>query len=297
MRRIRDVLRLKFEAKLSDRALAAAVGISKGSVAAHVSRARAAGLSWPLPTEMDDTALERELRRRAVTRALLWREYRIEHPGGFGYSWFCEAYYAWKSQVSPTMRQSHAGGEKVFVDFAGDTIVVVEPGSGEIWQGKLFVACMGASSLVFAEARSSEGLADWLGAHLNLFAALGGVPRFVVWDNLQAAVTPAPPTGAVCWTSLGAGRLRGGGAVTILATPATGAQQQRWSVELSAKVNPMSLILIIVLLLLLGGGGGFYGYRSGYYGGRGFGGILGLLVLVLILYMVFGGGGGMYRGI
>jgi hypothetical protein len=82
-----------------------------------------------------------------------------------------------------------------------------------------------------------------------------------------------------------------------LATPATGAQQQRWSVELSAKVNPMSLILIIVLLLLLGGGGGFYGYRSGYYGGRGFGGILGLLVLVLILYMVFGGGGGMYRGI
>jgi len=87
------------------------------------------------------------------------------------------------------MRQSHVGGEKVFVDFAGDTIGVVDPGSGEIWQAKLFVACMGASSLVFAEARASEGLADWLGAHVSLFAALGGVPKFVVCDNLKAAVT------------------------------------------------------------------------------------------------------------
>jgi transposase len=141
MRRIRDVLRLKFEAGLSDRVLATSVGISKGAVASYVSRARAAGLSWPLPAGMDDTALERrlfpgqpapeaarplpdwaaverELRRRGVTRALLWQEYRAEQPDGFGYSWFCEAYDAWKSQVSPTMRQSHVGGEKVFVDFA-----------------------------------------------------------------------------------------------------------------------------------------------------------------------------------
>lgn len=212
MRRIRDVLRLKFEAGLSDRVLATAVGISKGAVASYVSRARAAGLAWPLPAGMDDTALERrlfrgpptveaarplpdwaaverELRRRGVTRALLWQEYRAEQPDGFGYSWFCEAYDAWKSQVSPIMRQSHVGGEKVFVDFAGDTIGVVDPDNGEIWQAKLFVACMGASSLVFAEARASEGLAEWLGAHVNLFAALGGVPKFVVCDNLKAAVT------------------------------------------------------------------------------------------------------------
>ena len=212
MRRIRDVLRLKFEAGLSDRVLATSVGISKGAVASYVSRARAAGLSWPLPAGMDDTALERrlfpgqpapeaarplpdwpaverELRRRGVTRGLLWQEYRAEQPDGFGYSWFCEAYDAWKSQVSPTMRQSHVGGEKVFVDFAGDTIGVVDPDSGEIWQAKLFVACMGASSLVFAEARANEGLAEWLSAHVNLFAALGGVPKFVVCDNLKAAVT------------------------------------------------------------------------------------------------------------
>ena len=213
MRRIRDVLRLKFEAGLSDRTLAVAVGISKGAVAAYVYRARAAGLSWPLPAGLDDTALERrlfpgppapeavrravpdwaqverELRRRGVTRALLWQEYRAQHPDGFGYSWFCEAYDAWKGQVSPTMRQSHVGGEKVFVDFAGDTMGVVDPGSGEVWQAKLFVACMGASNLVFAEARASETLADWLGAHVNLFTTLGGVPKFVVCDNLKAAVT------------------------------------------------------------------------------------------------------------
>jgi transposase len=212
MRRIREVLRLKFEVGLSDRVLAAAVGISKGAVAAYVSRARVAGLSWPLPEGMDDTALERrlfpgqpapeatralpdwamverELRRRGVTRALLWQEYRAEHPDGFGYSWFCEAFDTWKSRVSPTMRQSHVGGEKVFVDFAGDGIDVVDPITGEIWQARLFVACMGASSLVYAEARASEGLEDWLGAHVNLFAALGGVPKFVVCDNLKAAVT------------------------------------------------------------------------------------------------------------
>ncbi|AWV20309.1 Transposase (plasmid) [Roseomonas mucosa] len=220
MRRIRDVLRLKFEAGLSDRTLAAAVGISKGAVAAYVYRARASGLSWPLPAGLDDTALERrlfpgppapeaarrpvpdwaqverELRRRGVTRALLWQEYRAQHPDGFGYSWFCEAYDTWKGQVSPTMRQSHVGGEKVFVDFAGDTMSVIDPGSGEVWQARLFVACMGASNLVFAEARASETLADWLGAHVNLFAALGGVPKFVVCDNLKAAVTnTGAPTG------------------------------------------------------------------------------------------------------
>ena len=187
MRRIRDVLRLKYEARLSERAMTAALGISKGAIGSYLNRARAAGLSWPLPEGLTDTELERrlfpslpaadtgcsrpepnwaeverELRRRGVTRALLWQEYRARHPDGFGYSWFCEAYEAWKSHLSPRMRQSHVGGEKVFVDFAGDTIGVTDPDSGVVWQARLFVATMGASNLVFAEARASEGLADWL---------------------------------------------------------------------------------------------------------------------------------------
>ena len=111
--------------------------------------------------------MERELRRRGVTRALLWQgreDHRGRHPDGFGYSWFCEAYDGWKGRLSPTMRQSHVAGEKVFVDFAGDTIGVVDPRSGEVWQARLFVATMGASNFIFAEARASEGLADGSGA-------------------------------------------------------------------------------------------------------------------------------------
>ena len=212
MRLIRDVLRLKYETGLSERAVSASLGISKGAIGSYLSRARAAGLSWPLPPELGDAALERllfpgqrvdgegcrpvpdwaemeqELRRRGVTRALLWQEYRARHPGGFGYSWFCEAYDGWKRRLSPTMRQSHVAGEKVFVDFAGDTIGVTDPGTGVVCQARLFVATMGASNFIFAEARAGEGLADWLGAHVNLFAALGGVPRFVVCDNLKSAV-------------------------------------------------------------------------------------------------------------
>jgi transposase len=216
MRRIRDLLRLKHAQKLSEREIAAALGISKGAVSGYLSRARAAGLSWPLPPELgDDDALElllfpgvvgsrrpgrdvpdwsqidRELRRPGVTRALLWEEYRATHPGGYGYSWFCEQYEAWKGRVRPTMRQTHLGGEKVFVDFAGDTIDVVDPRSGEVRPAKLFVAAMGASSYIYAEACAGEGLEDWIGAHVNLFAFLGGVPKLVVPDNLKAAVTKA----------------------------------------------------------------------------------------------------------
>src|SRR5919206_3801542 len=141
MRRIRGVLRLKYEARLSERAMVAALGISKGAIGSYLTRARAAGLSWPLPEGLSDTELERrlfpgppateavvsrpvpdwaeverELRRRGVTRALLWEEYRAGHPDGFGYSWFCEHYEAWKARARPTMRQTHVAGEKVFVD-------------------------------------------------------------------------------------------------------------------------------------------------------------------------------------
>ncbi|CAH1662231.1 MULTISPECIES: IS21 family transposase [unclassified Chelatococcus] len=215
MRRIRELLRLKYENGLSSRTIAASLGISKGAVGAYLSRARAAGLDWPLPEAMDDTALERrlfpgqptaaedrgpepdwrhvdrELRRPAVTRALLWQEYRTEHPDGYGYSWFCERYEAWKQRASPTMRQRHAAGEKVFVDYAGDTIDVIEPITGEAQAMKLFVGALGASSYVYAEARPSEGLADWIGCHVGMFAAFGGVTSLTVCDNLKAAVTNA----------------------------------------------------------------------------------------------------------
>lgn len=213
MRQIRELLRLKHDQRLSSRAIAAALNMSKGAVGSYLLRARAAGLSWPLEPDLDDAALEqrlfpgadsapqqrrpapdwagidRELRRPGVTRALLWEEYKAAHPDGYGYSWFCQGYEAWKGLSRPTMRQRHVGGDKVFVDFAGDTIDVIDPGTGEVRPAKLFVAAMGASSYIYAEARASEGLEDWLGAHVNLFAFLGGVPKAIVPDNLKSGVT------------------------------------------------------------------------------------------------------------
>lgn len=215
MRRIRDVMRLKHAQGLSEREIARSLGLGKGTVGAYLVRARKAGLDWPLPVGLSDddlelllfpaapsvadrarpvpdwAAVDRELRRPGVTRALLWEEYRAAHPMGFGYAWFCEHFEAWKGRVRPTMRQTHVGGEKVFVDFAGDTIDLIDPETGEVRAVKLFVAAMGASNYTYAEAVASESLEDWIGAHVRLFAFLGGVPKVVVPDNLKSAVLKA----------------------------------------------------------------------------------------------------------
>ncbi|PQO21766.1 IS21 family transposase, partial [Rhodobacteraceae bacterium WD3A24] len=163
MRRIRDVLRLKYGQGMGERALAASLGLGRGAVGIYLSRARRAGLGWPLPEDLDDdhlepllfsgfadgagprarpvpdwTEVDRERRRAGATRALLWEGYRASYPGGFGCTWFCTHFEAWKGRVRPTMRQAHVGGEKVFVDFAGDTIDVIAPATGEVRAMKLF---------------------------------------------------------------------------------------------------------------------------------------------------------------
>ena len=213
MRRIREVLRLRHQG-LTERVIARMIGVSNGVVHGYQRRARLAGLTWPLPDGLDDDSLElllfpaptaasqsdrrpepdwiyveKELRRRSVTRLLLWEEYRAANPAGFGYTWFCTTFEAWKKRARPTMRQTHMGGEKVFVDFAGNTIDIIDPITGEAHAMKLFVAAMGASNYTYAEACPSESLPDWIGMHTNLFRFLGGVPKFVVCDNLKAAVT------------------------------------------------------------------------------------------------------------
>ena len=225
MRRIRDLLRLKYAQGLSDRAVARSLGLGKGTVGNYLVRFSQAGLSWPLSPDLNDDSLELllfpsptmasrldrpvpdwasmdvELRRPGVTRALLWEEYRAQSADGFGYAWFCEHFDAWKGRVRPTMRQTHVGGEKVFVDFAGDTIDVIDPVTGEARAMKLFVAAMGASNYTYAEAVASEGLEDWILAHVRMFAFLGGVPKAVVPDNLKSemaahygtAILPARP--------------------------------------------------------------------------------------------------------
>jgi transposase len=215
MRQIREVLRLRFASKLPQRAIAKSLGLSQGTVSGHLSRARAAGVSWPLPADLDDEQLEallfppppaiaadqrpmpdwawvhRELRRPNVTLALLWEEYRAGAPDGFGYSWFCDLYRGWAGRLKPTMRQTHIAGEKLFVDFAGRTGEVVDGLTGEIIPVQIFVAVLGASNLTYAEAVWSQKLPDWIAAHVRAFAYIGGVARQTVSDNLKAGITKA----------------------------------------------------------------------------------------------------------
>src|SRR5918911_983317 len=160
MRQIREVLRLRFASELPQRAIAKSLGLSQGTVSGYLSRARAAGVSWPLAEELDDAQLEALLfppppaiaadqRRTNVTLALLWEEYRAGAPDGFGYSWFCDLYRGWAGRLQPTMRQTHVAGEKLFVDFAGRTGEVVDGLTGEIIPVQIFVAVLGASSFTY----------------------------------------------------------------------------------------------------------------------------------------------------
>ena len=215
MRQIREVLRLRFASELPQRAIAKSLGLSQGAVSSYLSRARAAGVSWPLPADLDDVQLEallfppppaiaadqrpmadwawvhRELRRPNVTLALLWEEYRAGAPDGFGYSWFCDLYRGWAGRLKPTMRQTHIAGEKLFVDFAGRTGEIVDGLTGEIIPVQIFVAVLGASSFTYAEAVWSQKLPDWIAAHVRAFPYFGGVPRQTVSDNLKAGITKA----------------------------------------------------------------------------------------------------------
>jgi transposase len=193
--------------------IAQSIGIGRSAVAEYIRRAAVIGITWPIPAELDDAALERklfaaagynpprskplpdfghvhaELRRRGVTLVLLWEEYRAAYPDGYGYSRFCDLYDEWRRGVTATMRQTHAAGDKLFVDFAGDTVPIFDAIAGEIRPAKIFVAVMGASNYTFAEACASEALPDWIGAHVKALAFLGGVPRAIVCDNLKAGVT------------------------------------------------------------------------------------------------------------
>jgi len=131
------------------------------------------------------------LRRPGVTLQLLWEEYRTLHPTGYGYSRWCELYRGWEGRLSPTMRQVHPAGERLFVDYAGHTVEVVDGGTGELRAVQVFVAVLGASNYTYAEASWTQTLPDWIGSHVRALEFLGGVPRQIVPDNLRAGVLRA----------------------------------------------------------------------------------------------------------
>jgi len=215
MRKIKEVLRLKWVHQMSDRKIAQSCQLSRPAVAKFVSRAEQAGLSWPLPDTLTDAGLERllfpslrkpadqgratpdfsgvhrELQKKHVTLFLLWQEYLERSPGGYQYSWFCDQYRQWLGRRDVSMRQSHRAGEKLFVDYAGQTVPVVDGRTGEIRSAQVFVAVLGASSYTYAEATWSQSLPDWIGSHERAFRFLGGLPEVVVPDNLRSAVSKA----------------------------------------------------------------------------------------------------------
>ena len=216
MRQVREVLRLR-TAVVGLNEIARRIGVAPSTVRLTLKRLASAGLSWPLPAEMTDSALEtalfvaagtkqghrrhaepdwaelhRELKRKHVTLTMLWDEYIERCPEGYRYSRFCELYRSWASRLSVTMRQTHIGGDKLFVDYAGDTVpVIIDQLTGQVRPAQIFVAVMGASNFTYAEASGTQALADWIGAHTRAFAAIGGVPNLLVPDNTKVAVIKA----------------------------------------------------------------------------------------------------------
>lgn len=218
MLKIREILRLKFEANLSVRQIAAAQKISVGVVTKYLQRANEQGLSWPLPPSLSDAELasllqlkrggsrvnrkgvvppdcsviQHELKHKGMTLQLLWEEYAQQHPDAhYSYVHYCVIYRKWRAKQKLSMRQDHRAGEKLFVDYCGPTMPVVNPKTGEIREAQVFVAVMGASNYTYAEATWSQSIPDWVGSHVRTFEFLGGVPEVVVPDNLKSAVTQA----------------------------------------------------------------------------------------------------------
>ena len=215
MRKIGEVARLKATG-LSVRQIARSCNVARSTVAEYLERLADSGLRWPLPPELTEEQLEvrlfrqtqtrgrdlgrpmpewpqahKELQRRAVTLKLLWDEYREVYPEGYGYSQYCELYRRWAKTIDVCLRQTYPAGERLFVDYAGDTIAIYNDGLGEVWQASIFVAVLGASSYTYSEASLSQGLGDWIGAHMRTFEFMGGVPEIVVPDNLKSGVTKA----------------------------------------------------------------------------------------------------------
>ncbi len=215
MRQIRQLLRLAHDG-VSAREIGRMVGAARSTVQDNLKRAAAAGLSWPLPGELTDAALQErlfsragvkqgirrrpeadwaalvcELKRPGVNLQLLWEEYRGQYPDGYGYSRFCDLFREFEKRLSPVMRQDHVAGDKVFVDYSGKKISIIERDTGVVHEAEIFVAVLGASSFTYAEATWTQGLSDWIGAHVRMFRFFGGVPRLVVPDNLKSGVHKA----------------------------------------------------------------------------------------------------------
>ena len=210
MSKLRHTLQLLHGGVLSTRQIGAALGISKSTVSEIASYARVAGVDWALAQSLNDDELQarlykppvaresrqlepdhahihRELCRPGVTLQLLWEEYQQQHSGqAYKYSAFCEKYKAWARRLQRSMRQTHTGGDKLFVDYAGQTVPVVDADTGEIRPAQVFVAVLGASNYTYACATASQKATDWAASIIGALEFIGGVPRLLVPDQPRA---------------------------------------------------------------------------------------------------------------
>ena len=216
MRKIREILRLKWECNCNNHLIARSVGVSSSTVSECLRRAREANLTWPLPKTLDDEALtsllypparkissqergeidwayiHQELKRKHMTLMLLWQEYKEKHPKGIRYSQFCHCYQAWAEHLDVWMRQTHKLGEKCFVDYSGTKMpIVLSVATGELRYAEIFVATLGASNYTYVEATFTQQLPDWISSHVNAFEFFNGIPEIVVTDNLRSSVSKA----------------------------------------------------------------------------------------------------------
>ena len=216
MKKIKEVLRLR-SLGLHQHQIARSCSIGQSTVHHYLKRAAAAGINWPLAAEIDEVELERRLfplplapaeranlppldfvglhreltTHKHVTLQLLWEEYHQAHPEGYRYSWFCQLYRDWLDQQDIVLRQQHRAGEKLFVDHAGDTIALTHPQTGEVLPAYLFVAVLGASNYIYAEATLNRDLPNWIGSHVRAFEFFGACPEIVVPDNWKTGVSRA----------------------------------------------------------------------------------------------------------
>jgi transposase len=215
MRKIREIFRLSMECGMTNREIAKSMSVSHTIVNRYLGRAKEMGLSKNGIATMDDHALKRvfsqgpsqetsnnriqpdwawvhqEMKKKGVTLTLLWEEYRDIHPDGYRSTQFCELYRRYKRKLSPSMRQSHKAGKKMFTDYAGQTMPIVDGRTGLVRDAEIFVAVLGASNYTYAEATWDQSLSNWIGSHIRSFEYFGGVSEIIVPDNLKSGVSRA----------------------------------------------------------------------------------------------------------
>jgi transposase len=212
MRKIKEILRLKYDAGLSYHQIARGINVSTSTVHDIINRFNKAGLSWPLAAELEDEkALEallyleqkaaatkkpepdmdliyKELKRKSVTLQLLWEEYKALNPDGYQYSYFCERFNKWRSKLNPVLRQFYRAGERTEVDYAGQTMQITDPDTGKTYDAYIFVSVLASTSYTYAEAVLSVDLKSWIASHVRSFEFFGGVTEVLVPDNPKTGV-------------------------------------------------------------------------------------------------------------